>query len=239
VRLRESVSVPTLAAVFAHPDDETFICGGTLAKYAAEGYRVVLVCATKGEMGRRMGVPPTATRESIPALRQAELTEASAALGIADVQFLGIRDKTLEIQPFDGLVDTVYRHLVREHPEVVVTFHEKFGGHPDHCTIGAATTAAYRRYAVDVPTAQLYFVAWSGMVTRAREYGLQRAQFTAIDVSGHLDAKLRAYRAHRTQSQLMDWVWQDNRQGLRKLGDTEYFLSDAGAARQGVTSLFA
>lgn len=229
----------TLVAVFAHPDDETFICGGTLAKYATEGHKVVLVCATKGEMGRRMGIPPTATRESIPALRQKELTDACVALGIVDLQFLGLRDKTLEIQPFEQLVRMILSHLERERPEVVITFHEQFGGHADHCTIGAATTAAFQRYATGSPQAKLYFVAWSGFVTRAADYGLEKSTFTSIDISAHLTAKMNAYRAHRTQSKMLEWVWQDSKQSMRRLGNTEYFIAGAGAARPGASSLFA
>jgi N-acetylglucosamine malate deacetylase 2 len=231
--------VSTLMAVFAHPDDETFICGGTLAKYAAEGHRIVLVCATKGEMGRRMGVPPTATRETIAELRQKELTEACTALGISDLQFLGLRDKTLEIQPFDELVGVVLSRLERERPEVVITFHEQLGGHADHCTIGAATTTAFHRYVQEAPKTKLYFVAWSGLVTRAKDYGLDKGTFTSVDVSQHLTSKLYAYRAHRTQSQMLEWVWQDDKQSLKRLGSTEYFISGAGAARHSASSLFA
>lgn len=50
-----------LLAVFAHPDDESFICGGTLAKYASEGVDITLVSATRGEMGRRMAIRPIST----------------------------------------------------------------------------------------------------------------------------------------------------------------------------------
>ncbi len=57
-----------LLAVFAHPDDETFICGGTLARYAKLGVEITLLCATKGAMGRRMGTPPFVNRETMPRL---------------------------------------------------------------------------------------------------------------------------------------------------------------------------
>jgi bacillithiol biosynthesis deacetylase BshB2 len=229
----------TLVAVFAHPDDETFICGGTLAKYASLGKRVVLVCATKGEMGRRMGVPPVATRETIPTLREAELRRATEALGLADLHFLGIRDKTLEIQPFDELVQCVLEHLELEQPEVVVTFHEQFGGHPDHCTIGAATTRAYDIYRHQHPDARLYFVAWGGMYDRANESGIPKEQFVRVDVSAYLQPKLAAYRAHRTQSELMDWLWKRDEIAVKKLAHTEYFLQYDVPYRAGAAELFS
>lgn len=228
----------TLVAVFAHPDDETFICGGTLAKYAAEGHKIVLVCATKGEMGRRMGIPPTVTRETLAPQREQELRNACHALGVRELAFLGYRDKTLEIQPFAELVNVVLHQLEREQPEVVVTFHEQFGGHADHCTIGAATTAAFQRYAAQHTSARLYFVAWSGMVNKAREYGLDKDEFAEIDVAHHLEAKLYAYRAHKTQSELLAWVWQSEQKSMKKLGNVEYFMAGANARARGASSLF-
>ncbi len=60
--MKDSRARLKLLAVFAHPDDETFICGGTLAKYASEGVEIALVSATRGEMGRRMGNPPYLNR---------------------------------------------------------------------------------------------------------------------------------------------------------------------------------
>lgn len=214
----------TLMAVFAHPDDETFICGGTLAKYAVEGHRVVLVCATKGEMGRRMGDPPIVTRETIAQLREQELIDACEALGIANLYFLGLRDKTLEIQPFNELVETVYQHMAREQPTAVVTFHERFGGHPDHCTIGAAAARAFARYGARRSDARLFFVAWSHMVHHAEDYGFDRSQFVEIRVAQQLTQKLRAYRAHRTQSEIMEWLWRRDEVAERKLATREYFI---------------
>lgn len=215
----------TLMAVFAHPDDETFICGGSLAKYAAQGHRVVLVCATKGEMGRRMGVPPIATRETIAKLREDELSRACRELHVAQLEWLNLRDKTLEIQSFDTLTDSVLRHIELEQPQVVVTFHEKLGGHPDHCTIGGAAAAATLRYREksgrDV---RLFFVAWPGMARDPQTYGLSPEQFVEVDVSAHLAEKLRAYRAHKTQSQLNAWLWKSDAVSMQRLASTEYFI---------------
>ncbi|QSO54436.1 PIG-L family deacetylase [Alicyclobacillus curvatus] len=135
-----------IIAVFAHPDDETFICGGSLAALAAQGDQVILICATKGEMGRRVGVPPVATRETLPRLREDELRNACNALHISDLRFLGYRDKSLEIAPIGQLIDILEQTFREEQPRAVITFHERFGGHPDHCTIGLAATRAFERY---------------------------------------------------------------------------------------------
>lgn len=227
----------TLMAVFAHPDDETFICGGALARVAAEGHRVVLVCATRGEMGRRMGVPPTATRESIGDLREIELREACKALDIAKLDLLGIRDKSLEIQPFDQLVDTVLHRMQAEQPESVVTFHEEYGGHPDHCTIGKAATAAFIQYRQSNPSAKLYFIAWNHMYHEADSLGLERDRFVQVDINRYAKHKLMAFRAHRTQSGMNESIWRDDKSSVSRMGGTEYFLQGFAPYVKGAKTL--
>lgn len=214
----------TIMAVFAHPDDETFICGGTLAKFAQAGERVVLLCATRGEMGRRMGVPPVATRETLPQLRDKELQEACRALGIAELKYLGLRDKTLEIQPFEPLVATILEHLRKETPNRVVTFHERLGGHADHCTIGRAATRAFSMYQKEHPEANLFFVAWNTLATEPERYGLDSQDLLRVDVRPQLAAKLLAFRAHRSQSGMNPWLWHNDRQSQQKLAPDEFFI---------------
>lgn len=214
----------TVLAVFAHPDDETFICGGTLAKYAAQGKRVALVCATKGEMGRRLGVPPTATRETLAALRERELQAACDALGVAQLVFLGLRDKTLEIQPFDDLVEAIAQIMDKELPRRVITFHEQYGGHPDHRTIGRAATRAFLSYKARNPASELRFVAWAPIARDPGAYGLRAGDVEDVNVADFLDAKLAAFRAHETQSRMNAWLWESDERGREGLGKIEYFI---------------
>ena len=84
-------STLTILAVFAHPDDEGFGCGGTLAALVAEGHRVTLICATNGDVGE-ISDPALATRETLPSVRQGELRAAMDLTGILDVRFLNYRD---------------------------------------------------------------------------------------------------------------------------------------------------
>ena len=216
-------------AIFAHPDDETFICGGSLAQFAAKGQKVALVCATKGEMGRRVGVPPTATRETLPKLRETELRNACAALSIENLTFLGYRDKTLEIQPIDEMVDSLVHILNDEHPSVVITFHERLGGHQDHCTIGRAARLAFERYAKDCkddPT--LLYVAWAGMASDPKAYGLDPKDIVQVDIRDALAQKLKAFRAHKTQSDLNSWLWKKDARAMDRLSAHEYFIRAEG-----------
>ena len=89
---------PILLAVLAHPDDETFGMGGTLALYARRGVNVHLVCATRGEVGE---VAPHFLEnfQSIGDLREHELRCAAQKLGLSSVDFLDYRDSGMAGSP--------------------------------------------------------------------------------------------------------------------------------------------
>jgi len=210
-----------LLAVFAHPDDESFICGGTLAKYAGEGVEITLVSATRGEMGRRMGNPPYLNRETMGAARERELRQACEVLGIRQLRFLDIRDKTVEFTDMEALTDRVAGLIAEIGPDVVLTFHERYGGHPDHCAIGKATTAAWRRTGGGSP---LYFITFGDAMAHPERYGLTRRDVVRVDVDAQREAKLAAFRAHRCQTEIDEWVWLPDREALARFGRYEYFL---------------
>ncbi|MCX7860973.1 MAG: PIG-L family deacetylase, partial [Chloroflexus sp.] len=146
---------PVLLAVFAHPDDESFGPGGTLARYAWSGVAVHLICATGGEEGT-VDAALLNGYESVAALRRAELLRAAEALGLSSVTLLGYRDSgmpgtdanrhpaALINQPREQVVAQLVRHIRRLRPQVVITF-DPIGGyrHPDHIAIHEATVAAF------------------------------------------------------------------------------------------------
>jgi N-acetyl-1-D-myo-inositol-2-amino-2-deoxy-alpha-D-glucopyranoside deacetylase len=150
-----TVQPRSILAAFAHPDDEAFGSGGTLARYAAEGARITLVCATRGEVGE-ISDPTLATPETLGTVREAELQAAAQALGITDVRFLGYRDSgmagTPENQdprayanaPAEEVVPQLVRIIREVRPQVVITFDPSGGyGHPDHIAIHHHTVAAF------------------------------------------------------------------------------------------------
>jgi len=230
--------------VLAHPDDESFICGGTLAKYASLGAEILLVCAAKGEMGRRVGIPPIVSRETLSTLRDRELQTACRYIGIRTLRYLGLIDKTVEFADKDKLTETIVGLMNGYKPDVVLTFHEKYGGHPDHCAIGAACTAAYRQYramqlANDEGLAYLYFINFGDGLKNPGKFGLRPDQVTRIDISAHLREKLMSFRAHRTQSEIMGWVWQPDEDAVASFGQYEYFMHGDGESRKNRHDLFA
>ena len=144
-----------LMFVGAHPDDESFGPGGTLAKYAADGVRVVYVCATRGEAGESER-PEASAAGSLGARRWEELRRAAEALGLAEVIYLGYRDSgmagardnqhpgALIAAPLDRVAQDVVAAIRRVRPHVVMTF-DAIGGyhHPDHIAIHRATVRAF------------------------------------------------------------------------------------------------
>ena len=134
----------TLMAIFAHPDDESFGAGGTLAKYASEGDFVALVCATNGESGE-ISDPCLTSTDSLGHVRIAELRCAADALGVGELVLLGYRDSGMAgtsdndapgafaSASEDEVVARLVGIIRRLRPDVVVTFDPSGGyGHPDH-----------------------------------------------------------------------------------------------------------
>ena len=133
-----------ILGVFAHPDDESFCAGGTLAGHISNGAEVMVASATRGEAGqiRSAGV---ATRRTLGHVRQQEFHLACQQLGIQHAICLDLGDGMLmELEP-DLLTGQVCEMIRSFRPDVVITFGPDGGyGHPDHIAIGAATTAACR-----------------------------------------------------------------------------------------------
>lgn len=131
-----------ILAVFAHPDDETFCAGGSLAKYASEGAHVTVVSATRGEAGQIRDAA-LATRGTLGRVRQRELELACAELGVQQCRFLDHVDGTLAGLEPSILRSSVVGLLAEFQPHVVVTFGSDGAyGHPDHIAVSGAVTEA-------------------------------------------------------------------------------------------------
>ncbi|AEJ42917.1 PIG-L family deacetylase [Alicyclobacillus acidocaldarius] len=218
----------TVMGVFAHPDDETFIAGGTFARLAAEGHRVVIACATRGEMGRRLGVPLRATRESLGALREQELREACAALGVSRLVLLGYRDKEVEMVPEDEGVSRLASLFAEERPDAIITFHDPLGGHPDHAAIGRLATSTFARYRRMNEGARLFYLAWGDDLAAFRRYPQPAKALVEVDVRAYRRQKLLAFRAHRTQSELDAAIWGNEEKAVHRMRHREYFVLSQG-----------
>ena len=178
---------PTLLGVFAHPDDESFGPGGTLAKYAAEGADVHVIIATDGAAGSVEESHTVPDGRSLAQVRGEELAQAAVILGLTSVWNLPYRDsgmrgspdnqhpQALLQQPIQELVAELVGFIRRLRPQVIIT-HGPFGGygHPDHIRVCEAVTAAFYMASVRDPSQ-------AGNGAGPEPYAPQKLYYTAFD----------------------------------------------------------
>jgi LmbE family N-acetylglucosaminyl deacetylase len=217
-----------LAAVYAHPDDDTYSLAGT---YALEEGRLDLtvVVATSGEAGE-IADPSLATAESLGAVREREEREALAtvAAGGASVHFLRYPDGALADVPSDDLVQAIEAVLRDRRPQVVATFGpEGVTKHPDHVAVHQAATEAFHRLQAKSTEGSFRRLFYSAVPKSLLERWMEAMRSAGID-TGHPDdplsprgvpdatitcrvdcgavlgRKMAALRAHRTQGQELE-----------------------------------
>ena len=201
-----------LLVVTAHPDDESFGPGGTIAKYAKQGVAVHVVCATRGEMGddavfkseTRISKLETQKRE-LHSVREQELLNASKILGVSQVDFLDFIDGTLNNAQYHAVGEKLINKINDFAPQVIITFDQNgVSGHLDHIAMSFITTYAYFKTRV---AQKLYYhcvsLAWQKHI---KDYfvffprGRKEQEIGAtIDVSGVWDMRVAAMREHKTQ----------------------------------------
>lgn len=215
----------TLVAFHAHPDDETLLTGGTLARAASEGHRVVLVTATSGEAG--LTDPPGRTAGGLGARRDAELEQAAAALGCARVVRLGYPDsgwdrpvagpRFCDLDPAGPAARLA--EVLREERADALTSYDAHGGygHPDHVQVHRvariAAELAGTRVLLEATVDRDSLAALGRLMTRLprvrrlvpadgfADAFVPRAEIThRVDVRRQLPAKRAALRAHASQA---------------------------------------
>ena len=200
-RTSQIMTSANLLAVFAHPDDETFRCGGTLALLAQRGVRVQVLTATRGQAGSR-GDPPLCVQEELPAVRENELRCACAALGIQPPILLDYQDSQISEADPERIVSEILAVIHEVHPKMILTYGpDGVSGHPDHIAIGRFTTEAFHR-ALDVVA--LHTIAVPQSV--AKTLGMTQIHSVpdhsislTVDVSIVWNAKMSAIHCHQTQ----------------------------------------
>jgi len=206
--------VRRLGCVFAHPDDETFATGGTLAKLAASGGRIDLFCATDGDAGKSSGVP-ISSRAELGGLRRKDLAAAADILGITTLSTPGHGDGVLrEVDP-DRLIGEIVYFIRKYRPDVVLSFGPEGAPtqHRDHRAISRVATAAFflsgrpTEYADQLrevephSPARLYYCAWDLPAPDAELKTLSAPVTCRVNVSAYMHRKRAAFLAHATQRQ--------------------------------------
>ena len=217
----------TVVFFHAHPDDEAIATGGTMARAAAAGHRVVLVVATRGEHGE-VAEGFLGPGESLAERRVVETHRAAEMLGVARVEFLGYVDSGMMGTPENDLpgsfwradVDEAARRLaaiLAEERADVLTAYDEDGvyGHPDHIQVHRVGLAAGRL--AGTPKVYLNTVNRDFMqreMARAQEEGRELPGdipadlpigvsedriTTTVDVRDLIAVKRRAMAAHASQ----------------------------------------
>lgn len=204
----------TVVSFHAHPDDEALLTGGTLARAAADGHRVVLVTATDGAAG--LTSESVASRGDLGAIRLQELHDAAAALGVQRVVSLGYPDGAFSSIDIDAAAEALAEVLRSESADVLTTYDRAGGyGHPDHVhvhRVGAVAAELARTPVVLEATVDRRLLLRAVRVMRLlpKSLGVAAEQFRQsysaredithrIDVRRHVAAKQAALAAHHSQ----------------------------------------
>ncbi|OLF17057.1 PIG-L family deacetylase [Actinophytocola xanthii] len=240
----------TMVTFHAHPDDESIACGGVMRKAYEQGHRVVLVVATRGELGE---VPEgfLADGEQLWQRRVEETKAAAEVLGAARVEFLGYTDSGMMGEPTNDAPGTFWTAdveeaaeklaaILREENADVLTVYDDHGGygHPDHIQVHRVGMRA----AELAGTPRVFQATMNRDAMKRRQeqvagdvdftppdlgddFGTPEAELTtAVDVTQWIDHKRRAMRAHASQISEQSFFLAMPEEMFRYAFGTEWFI---------------
>jgi LmbE family N-acetylglucosaminyl deacetylase len=243
----------TIVSLHAHPDDETIVTGGTLARAADDGHRVVLVFATRGEHGE-VAEGVLAPRETLAERRVVEAQRAADVLGVARVAFLDYVDSGMADTDTNGAAGSFWSAdvdaaagrvagiLDEEDAELLTVYDERGAyGHPDHIQVhrvgvrAAELAGTPRVYAATVSRQHFLTVAreeYGELPPDAErpnpddfDLGVDDAIITTtVDVTGVLDRKRAAMAAHASQIPESSFFLAMPDDAFRRTFATEWFV---------------
>jgi N-acetylglucosamine malate deacetylase 2 len=196
-----------LAAVLAHPDDESFGCAGALALAHDGGDTTRLLVVTRGEAATPEGEPDPAVGDQ----REAELICAARAIGLDEVSVLdGYPDGGVADEPFERLVSEIAAWLADRRPAAVITFGPHgVTGHPDHIVVGSATRWAVERLAdVGLGPNSVYVIS-PVFDPSGNRYDLspeEQAPTHRLEITGVAARRLEALECHASQQDVAEEV---------------------------------
>ncbi|MFD9741847.1 PIG-L family deacetylase [Umezawaea sp. NPDC059074] len=240
----------TLVSFHAHPDDECILCGGVMRKAADEGHRVVVVVATRGEVGE---VPDgfLDVGELLSDRRVREMRASAEIVGAQRLEFLGYVDSGMMGEPTNDAPNTFWTAsveeaaarlaaiLVEESADVLTVYDDNGGyGHPDHIQVHRVGMRA----AELAGTPRVYQATMNrDLMNRRREmaveagfqvpdvdtsgFGKPEAELTtAVDVTAYLDVKKAAMRAHASQISEQSFFLGQSDEAFAYSFGTEWFI---------------
>jgi LmbE family N-acetylglucosaminyl deacetylase len=254
LHIRYNLRMFRLLCVTAHPDDEAGNFGGTLLTYHARGVETGVICLTPGQAASNRG--GAKSDQELAEIRKREFAASCEILKVSKSMTLDYPDGQLYRQELNRVVYELARQVRRFRPHVMLTFGAEGGvtGHPDHSMAGVFATLAFHwagranRYSDQLhdgltahQTQKIYY-ATTDFALPNRTPTVFALQTATIDIGDHLDTKIAAFKAHKTQAPL----WPLFEERTRKRGRQELFhlaaWTKSGAATQetdllaGVTS---
>ena len=192
-------------SIHAHPDDQEFSIGGTLAKWAKAGCEIISVAITSGDSGSNDVTKDGSYKKELAELREREQLAANAVLGIKQTVFLRYPDG--ELEPTIALRKDLTRLIRQFKPDTVSTgnpeawfYGDEYVNHPDHrAAAQAACEATFPSAGSRLMFADLLPAGYEPHdVKRLYIHGTEKAD-TWIDISETLDAKIKALQQHVSQ----------------------------------------
>jgi LmbE family N-acetylglucosaminyl deacetylase len=239
-----------LMCVTAHPDDEAGSFGGSLRLYRDRGVETCVICLTPGQAGSHRG--SAKNDAELAEMRRREFMASCEILRVSEPIVLDYADGQLYRQDLNRVVYELTLQVRRFRPHVMLTFGPEGGvtGHPDHSMSGIFAGLAFHwagrpnRYADQLQdgvaphrAAKLYCAA-AGIAIPGRPPITFAPQTASIDIGNHLETKISAFKAHKTQEPL----WAMFEENVRKRGQAEHFhlaASIVTGAAKAETDLFA
>lgn len=209
----------TFIGIFAHPDDEAFGPSGTIAMLSKEN-NVYLICATNGESAS--GVPDPLLGK----IRQEELRASAKILGVKDIFFLNYPDGELRNSIYHEVAEKIEKICEELCPQVIITIEPRgISGHIDHIFVSMVSSFVFQK------TACIEEI-WYHCISRKASLlvnnyfiyfppGYDNSEIDkTVDVSGVLDEKIQAIKAHASQKNDVKWILKS----LEIFPKEEYFL---------------
>ncbi len=242
---------------FAHPDDEG-MSAGAMMQARDKGHRVVLVSATRGEVGEIYNMDEAASRPRLGEIRTHELEKAARIIGVDRLELMDYRDsgmvntadnddpRSFNQAPVADAASSLLKLLLEEKPEVVVTFGaDGMYGHPDHIKIHHVTNAALdaakgwqprKLYYTAIPRSLMQaFMAQMPEEMRAQQNPDMRFEgtpdelvTTRLDVTEYIARKREAFEAHVSQNNPDSWFAKIPADAYEAVFGTEFYAIGRG-----------
>ncbi len=216
---KNDLAVQRVLAIFAHPDDESIVAGGTLKACSESGLETIVISLTRGEQGL-IAYPNLATRETLATVRESELRTACEKLGVTTVECFAYPDGSLAWSDTGEIENVLSGRIKHWQPQIIITFGaDGFYWHPDHIAVHELTKLAVSSLGNKDFSPSVYYAAYpegrmselaQELKSRGRNFnawGLTPGAFgvaaatitTCLDVRQYLNVKLEALNCHRTQ----------------------------------------